>query len=98
MVRHVTIAAFIVLLTVSGCRRSAPDAQAGSPEAYAPGLGEIMTLQQMRHVKWWFAGEAGNWDLALYELKELQEGFDASAGSIRRTRNRPSHRATRFRG
>jgi hypothetical protein len=35
-----------------------------------------MTLQQMRHVKLWFAGEAGNWDLASYELKELQEGFD----------------------
>jgi hypothetical protein len=46
------------------------------PEAYAPGLGEIMTLQQMRHSKLWFAGQASNWDLAAYELKELQEGFD----------------------
>ncbi len=45
-------------------------------EAYVPGLGEIMTLQQMRHVKLWFAGEAGNWDLAAYEIKELGEGFD----------------------
>jgi hypothetical protein len=41
-----------------------------------PGLGEIMTLNQMRHAKLWFAGEAGNWDLASYELDELQEGFD----------------------
>jgi hypothetical protein len=40
-----------------------------------PGLGEIMTLNQMRHAKLWFAGEAGNWDLASYELDELQEGF-----------------------
>jgi cytochrome c553 len=47
-----------------------------SSEAYAPGLGEIMTLQQMRHVKLWLAGEAGNWDLASYEIKELGEGFD----------------------
>ena len=45
-------------------------------EAYAPGLGEIMTLQQMRHTKLWLAGEAGNWDLAAYEIKELGEGFD----------------------
>jgi hypothetical protein len=41
-----------------------------------PGLGEIMTLNQMRHAKLWLAGEAGNWNLADYELDELQEGFD----------------------
>jgi hypothetical protein len=44
-------------------------------EAYAPGLGEIMTLTQMRHIKLWFAGEAENWPLADYELDELEEGF-----------------------
>ena len=48
--------------------------QAGAP--YQPGLGEIMTLTQMRHSKLWFAGKAGNWDLAAYELDELKEGFD----------------------
>jgi len=41
-----------------------------------PGLGEIMTLNQMRHAKLWWAGDARNWDLAAYELDELQEGFD----------------------
>jgi len=35
-----------------------------------------MTLQQMRHTKLWLAGEAGNWDLAACEIKELGEGFD----------------------
>jgi hypothetical protein len=35
-----------------------------------------MTLQQMRHSKLWFAGQAANWDLASYEIKELGEGFD----------------------
>lgn len=34
-----------------------------------------MTLNQMRHAKLWFAGEARNWDLASYELDELEEGF-----------------------
>jgi len=43
--------------------------------AYVPGLGEFMTFQQMRHAKLWFAAEAGNWDLAKYELAELREGF-----------------------
>jgi len=35
-----------------------------------------MTLQQMRHAKLWLAGNARNWPLADYELKELGEGFD----------------------
>ena len=43
---------------------------------YTPGLGEIMTLTQMRHAKLWLAGDAGNWPLASYELDELKEGFD----------------------
>ena len=44
--------------------------------AYVPGLGEIMSLQQMRHAKLWLAGSRGNWALADYELDELREGFD----------------------
>jgi hypothetical protein len=54
----------------SACRRQPP------PPPYTPGLGEIMSLQQMRHMKLWFAAEAGNWPLADYELKEIKEGFD----------------------
>lgn len=46
------------------------------PAPYVPGLGEIMTLTQMRHAKLWLAGTAGNWPLAEYELEELHEGLD----------------------
>jgi hypothetical protein len=45
-------------------------------EPYEPGLGELMALQQMRHIKLWFAGRAGNWPLADYQIGELNEGFD----------------------
>ena len=51
-------------------------ASACSRDAYVPGFGEIMSLQQMRHTKLWFAGQAGNWPLAEYEVEELGEGFD----------------------
>lgn len=47
----------------------------GGKQAYMPGLGEIMALQQMRHAKLWFAGSNKNWELANYELDELREGF-----------------------
>lgn len=30
----------------------------------------------MRHVKLWLAAQAGNWELADYEIDELGEGFD----------------------
>ena len=73
------ITAALLALVGSACRQ--PPAPAATPssapaEAYTPGLGEIMTLQQMRHTKLWLAGEAGNWALAAYEVKELGEGFD----------------------
>jgi hypothetical protein len=59
---------------------SAPPASPTAPPAAnaadVPGLGEIMTLQQLRHIKLWFAGHAGNWPLANYEIGELNEGFE----------------------
>jgi hypothetical protein len=45
-------------------------------EEHLPGLGEIMSVQQMRHIKLWFAGNAANWPLADYEIGELNEGFN----------------------
>ena len=60
----------VVSLLSAACQRLP------APEFYTPGLGEMMSLQQMRHVKLWFAGQAENWELAAYELDELCEGFD----------------------
>ena len=69
--------AFISCVVLScgllGCNRQP------SPPAFTPGLGEIMTLTQMRHTKLWFAGEGANWPLAEYELEELNEGFEDAA-------------------
>jgi hypothetical protein len=48
---------------------------AGCSPGYEPGLGELMSLNQMRHAKLWFAGQESNWKLADYELDELEEGF-----------------------
>ena len=75
----------VVVIAISaalgtGCGRQSTTANGGSlatvPEAYVPGLGEMMSLQQMRHVKLWFAGQAENWELAVYEIDELGEGFE----------------------
>jgi hypothetical protein len=44
-------------------------------EPYMQGLGEFMLLAQLHHEKLWFAGSAGNWDLAAYESDELKEAL-----------------------
>ena len=67
--------AVLLALALVACNRSG-EPPAALPAGYVPGLGEIMTLQQMRHTKLWLAGQAGNWELASYELDELGEGFD----------------------
>ena len=73
-------------VTLMACARPAPAPSAAAAatttpakppavEAFVPGLGEFMALQQMRHTKLWFAGQAKNWPLAAYEIEELAEGF-----------------------
>ncbi len=54
---------------------TAEDAQPAAEPA-GPSLSDIMVLQQMRHIKLWFAGRAGNWRLADYEIDALKDGFD----------------------
>ena len=71
--RFLACGSLVLLGCISACRR-----EAATPR-FVPGLGEIMTLTQMRHAKLWFAGQAANWSLAGYELDELNEGMQDAA-------------------
>src|SRR5947208_2225088 len=66
--RFFALAAFALCLPLAAhAQQNQPPAPSAQPkEPFTPGLGEIMTLQQMRHLKLWFAGQAGNWPLAAY--------------------------------
>ena len=66
----------LVALTANAQNGPVPSAPPRAKPTDFPGLGEIMTLQQLRHIKLWFAGRAGNWALANYEIGELKEGFE----------------------
>jgi hypothetical protein len=69
----------IIAALVLALAAPAWDARAQSADAskgYAPGLIEIMIMTQIRHAKLWLAGDAGNWDLADYEIDELKEGLE----------------------
>lgn len=51
-----------------------------SPDvSYVPQLGEIMTTVQLQHLKLYFAGKEGNWNLASYELRQLRAGLVEAA-------------------
>ena len=73
------LVASVSAVALTAYAQNAPAPAAPQPAANptdVPGLGEIMTLQQLRHIKLWFAGHDGNWPLAAYEIGELQEGFE----------------------
>jgi hypothetical protein len=70
------VIAIVALVGLASCGQQTQSGSRVLSEPYSPGLGEIMSLQQMRHVKLWFAGRAENWELAAYEIDELGEGFD----------------------
>jgi len=81
--RSITVAVIAVAMLGGGAAHSqepAKEQQQMAPmaaeEHEGPHLGEIMSVQQMRHIKLWFAGRNENWPLADYELGELGEGFE----------------------
>jgi hypothetical protein len=59
-----------------------PGEDVAAETAGSPHLSDIMVAQQMRHIKLWFAGDAGNWPLADYELDQLKDGFDDVANLL----------------
>ncbi len=42
-------------------------------DASVPGLGDLMLIAQMRHIKLWYAGKTGSWPLAEFELHKILE-------------------------
>lgn len=44
--------------------------------AYKPGFGEFMSSIQVHHAKLWFAGKHQNWELADFEIQEIEEALD----------------------
>jgi len=65
-------------IAVAGCVLAASDVSAqetSSGEGNEINIGDVMGFQQQRHLKLWFAGRAGNWPLAEYEIDKLKDGF-----------------------
>jgi hypothetical protein len=71
------LAGLVLAAGVACAQDSGKQSQGAADEAEGlPHLSEIMVRQQMRHIKLWFAADAGNWPLADYEIDQLKDGFD----------------------
>jgi hypothetical protein len=70
--------AALMLAAGLACAQDSGKQEDGSAEEAGglPHLSDIMVKQQMRHIKLWFAGDAGNWPLADHEIDQLKDGFD----------------------
>lgn len=70
-------AILLAVLGLSTVSMMAASQTAPPPQAYRPGLGDLMTMTvQPRHTKIAIAGREANWPLAKYELHQLQEALD----------------------
>ena len=65
----------ILLILVSALLSMTGYAESPS-KTYTPGLGEFMMTNQTHHDKLWFAGMNKNWELADYELGEIEETLE----------------------
>jgi hypothetical protein len=72
--KEIAIASVLALVGANLAFGQLPATPAGP--IFTPGLGEFMTFTQVRHAKLWLAGNAGNWELADYEIDELKEGLE----------------------
>ena len=63
-------------ISFAGAQSGPPDVSA---DHYVPRLADIMSALQVRHLKIYFAGRAENWDLADFELRQIESGLAEAA-------------------
>ena len=91
---------FVMLVVIGSCGSSSNETkqlqarldslQTIVNTSYKPDLGTFMTDMQMHHAQLWFAGTNNNWELANWELQEIEEATD----NIRKfNKNRPESKS-----
>lgn len=56
--------------------RKVEELEIANKDKYKPGLGTLMNAIQTHHLKLWKSGINENWELANFELHELEERFE----------------------
>lgn len=70
----------VALVAAAYGQSAAQQSQPGPTNApYMPSLADIMSVTQLRHLKLSYAGTVSNWELANYDLGQIQESFSMAA-------------------
>src|SRR5690349_918294 len=84
-------ASFLIAAGLADAQGTATKAAAPAPLEvldFKPGLDDLMTmLVQPRHMKLFFAGNARNWELAAFQMRELRSAFRRTGQTIPKYRN-----------
>jgi hypothetical protein len=84
------VVAIVAALAVPAAAQSAFADPNAPPAPFQPHMGTLMgMLIQPRHAKLGLAGQAENWPLAAYALRELKQGFAVVAKAVPRFRGQP---------
>ena len=77
--------AFTLMATLAASGDDVPFAAPPLPRPGEPdtsnlvSLGDIMGETQLRHIKLWYSGSSGNWDLVNYEVDRITESLTRAA-------------------
>jgi hypothetical protein len=75
------IVIFFMLMSIPALGDDVPFAAppgAGN-DLYHASLSDIMGMAQLRHIKLWYAGRCGNWQLTNFEIKQIEESLGKAA-------------------
>jgi hypothetical protein len=75
-VKHFALSLLVLAIGVSDSHGQ--ERTADTAPAVAPMLADNMSTMQMRHLKLGYAGKAGNWPLARYEMNAMKQSFDGA--------------------
>ena len=77
--KHISIIALSIVAAMLPALAQDPVPYAYRPptagDTYVPTLGDIMGATQLRHFKLSYAGNLGNWELASYELGQIEDSL-----------------------
>lgn len=87
---------FLPALVLSSCNQGAGasslETRIETLEAAMPGVGDLMSNVQLHFAKLYYSAQAENWDLAAFELHELEENLEKAV------RLRPQEKGVRLDG
>jgi hypothetical protein len=77
--KSIATLALVILAASCGASHAQEQSARSATAPASPGLADIMSATQFRHLKLGYAGKVGNWPLAHYEMTLMRQSFAEAA-------------------